>query len=132
MQWIEESSERKGRGRPLALLLDFFFSVLKIQLSCSVLTIPAETLPVAENFCFCLVTMLCDVAQRDETLRIQVGVVLQSIQDQTFTLSNKYNNSKKPNLVDLYSELNLIYFIEMDCMGFWFCIYLDVFIRISY
>ncbi|XP_060764757.1 phosphatidylinositol 4-kinase alpha isoform X2 [Neoarius graeffei] len=44
VQWIEESSERKGR----------------------------ETLPVAENFCFCLVTMLCDVAQRDETLRIQI------------------------------------------------------------
>ncbi|XP_017344733.1 phosphatidylinositol 4-kinase alpha isoform X3 [Ictalurus punctatus] len=44
VQWIEESSERKGR----------------------------ETLPVAENFCFCLVTMLSDVAQRDETLRIQI------------------------------------------------------------
>uniref|UniRef100_A0AAR2KVN1 Phosphatidylinositol 4-kinase alpha n=1 Tax=Pygocentrus nattereri TaxID=42514 RepID=A0AAR2KVN1_PYGNA len=44
VQWIEESSERKGR----------------------------ETLPVAENFCFCLVTVLSDVAQRDESLRIQV------------------------------------------------------------
>ncbi|KAL7846715.1 hypothetical protein SRHO_G00216950 [Serrasalmus rhombeus] len=44
VQWIEESSERKGR----------------------------ETLPVAENFCFCLVTVLSDVAQRDESLRIQI------------------------------------------------------------
>uniref|UniRef100_A0A3B1J9Y2 1-phosphatidylinositol 4-kinase n=1 Tax=Astyanax mexicanus TaxID=7994 RepID=A0A3B1J9Y2_ASTMX len=44
VQWIEESSERKVR----------------------------EILPVAENFCFCLVTMLSDVAQRDETLRIQI------------------------------------------------------------
>ncbi|KAF7701078.1 hypothetical protein HF521_002243 [Silurus meridionalis] len=44
VQWIEESCERKGR----------------------------ETLPVSENFCFCLVTMLSDVAQRDETLRIQI------------------------------------------------------------
>ncbi|XP_062869739.1 phosphatidylinositol 4-kinase alpha isoform X2 [Trichomycterus rosablanca] len=44
VQWIEESSERKGK----------------------------ETLPIAENFCFCLVTMLSDVAQRDESLRIQI------------------------------------------------------------
>lgn len=44
VQWIEESSERKVR----------------------------EILPVAENFCFCLVTVLSDVAQRDETLRIQI------------------------------------------------------------
>uniref|UniRef100_A0A672SJ23 Phosphatidylinositol 4-kinase alpha n=1 Tax=Sinocyclocheilus grahami TaxID=75366 RepID=A0A672SJ23_SINGR len=44
VQWIEESSERKGR----------------------------ETLPVAENFSFCLVTMLSDVAQMDESMRIQI------------------------------------------------------------
>uniref|UniRef100_A0A4W4FS70 Phosphatidylinositol 4-kinase alpha n=1 Tax=Electrophorus electricus TaxID=8005 RepID=A0A4W4FS70_ELEEL len=44
VQWIEESSERKGR----------------------------DTLPVAENFCFCLVTVLSDVAQRDESLRTQI------------------------------------------------------------
>uniref|UniRef100_A0A673N1L1 1-phosphatidylinositol 4-kinase n=1 Tax=Sinocyclocheilus rhinocerous TaxID=307959 RepID=A0A673N1L1_9TELE len=44
VQWIEESSERKGR----------------------------ETLPVAENFSFCLVTMLLDVAQMDESMRIQI------------------------------------------------------------
>ncbi|XP_051973573.1 phosphatidylinositol 4-kinase alpha-like isoform X2 [Xyrauchen texanus] len=44
VQWIEESAERKGR----------------------------ETLPVAENFTFCLVTMLFDVAQMDELTRIQI------------------------------------------------------------
>uniref|UniRef100_A0A3Q2PY58 1-phosphatidylinositol 4-kinase n=1 Tax=Fundulus heteroclitus TaxID=8078 RepID=A0A3Q2PY58_FUNHE len=44
VQWIEESSERKGR----------------------------DALPVAENFSFCLVTVLSDVAQRDENLRGQV------------------------------------------------------------
>uniref|UniRef100_A0A8C2DVQ4 Phosphatidylinositol 4-kinase alpha n=1 Tax=Cyprinus carpio TaxID=7962 RepID=A0A8C2DVQ4_CYPCA len=44
VQWIEESSERKGR----------------------------ETLPIAENFSFCLVTMLSDVAQMDESMRIQI------------------------------------------------------------
>ncbi|XP_043087575.1 phosphatidylinositol 4-kinase alpha isoform X2 [Puntigrus tetrazona] len=44
VQWIEESSERKGR----------------------------ETLPVAENFSFCLVTVLSDVAQMDESMRIQI------------------------------------------------------------
>ncbi|KAK3521840.1 hypothetical protein QTP70_018571 [Hemibagrus guttatus] len=51
VQWIEESSERKGR----------------------------ETLPVAENFCFCLVTVLSDVAQRDETLRIQILEVVMDL-----------------------------------------------------
>ncbi|XP_068562505.1 phosphatidylinositol 4-kinase alpha isoform X1 [Cebidichthys violaceus] len=50
VQWIEESSERKGR----------------------------ETLPVAEIFTFGLVTLLSDVAQRDETLR---GQILEAVMD---------------------------------------------------
>uniref|UniRef100_A0AAX7UL83 PI3K/PI4K catalytic domain-containing protein n=1 Tax=Astatotilapia calliptera TaxID=8154 RepID=A0AAX7UL83_ASTCA len=50
VQWIEESSERKGR----------------------------DTLPVAENFSFCLVTLLSDVAQCDETLR---GQILEAVMD---------------------------------------------------
>uniref|UniRef100_A0A8C5FRY1 Phosphatidylinositol 4-kinase, catalytic, alpha a n=1 Tax=Gadus morhua TaxID=8049 RepID=A0A8C5FRY1_GADMO len=50
VQWIEESSERKGR----------------------------DTLPVAENFSFFLVTLLSDVAQRDETLR---GQILETVMD---------------------------------------------------
>ncbi|TWW66232.1 phosphatidylinositol 4-kinase alpha isoform X1 [Takifugu flavidus] len=50
VQWIEESSEHKGR----------------------------EKLPVAENFSFSLVTVLSDVAQRDETLR---GRILEAIMD---------------------------------------------------
>lgn len=50
VQWIEESSERKGR----------------------------ENLPVAENFTFSLVTLLSDVAQRDETLR---GQILEALMD---------------------------------------------------
>lgn len=33
----------------------------------------AETLPVAENFSFALVTLLSDVAQNDEGLRSQVS-----------------------------------------------------------
>lgn len=35
-------------------------------------------LPVAENFCFCLGTLLSDVAQRDNTLR---GQILEAIMD---------------------------------------------------
>ncbi|XP_061732101.1 phosphatidylinositol 4-kinase alpha isoform X1 [Nerophis ophidion] len=50
VQWIEESSERKGR----------------------------VILPVAENFTFCLVTLLSDVAQRDESMREQI---LETIMD---------------------------------------------------
>uniref|UniRef100_A0A667ZJT5 Phosphatidylinositol 4-kinase, catalytic, alpha a n=1 Tax=Myripristis murdjan TaxID=586833 RepID=A0A667ZJT5_9TELE len=50
VQWIEESSERKGR----------------------------DNLPVAENFSFCLVTLLSDVAQRDETLQ---GQILEAVMD---------------------------------------------------
>uniref|UniRef100_A0A7N8Y8J7 1-phosphatidylinositol 4-kinase n=1 Tax=Mastacembelus armatus TaxID=205130 RepID=A0A7N8Y8J7_9TELE len=50
VQWIEESSERKCR----------------------------EILPVAENFSFSLVTLLSDVAQRDETLR---GQILEAVMD---------------------------------------------------
>ncbi|XP_030632922.1 phosphatidylinositol 4-kinase, catalytic, alpha b isoform X1 [Chanos chanos] len=44
VQWVEETGTRKGR----------------------------ETLPMAENFSFCLVTLLSDVAQRDPQSRSQI------------------------------------------------------------
>ncbi|XP_078277574.1 phosphatidylinositol 4-kinase, catalytic, alpha b isoform X2 [Rhinoraja longicauda] len=44
VQWIEDSLGRKNRGK----------------------------LPVAENFSFCLVTVLFDVAQKESTLRVQI------------------------------------------------------------
>uniref|UniRef100_A0A671NDN1 Phosphatidylinositol 4-kinase alpha n=1 Tax=Sinocyclocheilus anshuiensis TaxID=1608454 RepID=A0A671NDN1_9TELE len=65
VQWIEESSERKGR----------------------------ETLPIAENFSFCLVTMLSDVAQMDESMRIQVSF-------------GRYSNTEEPLLSKLFPRVS--------------------------
>uniref|UniRef100_A0A673JTA4 1-phosphatidylinositol 4-kinase n=1 Tax=Sinocyclocheilus rhinocerous TaxID=307959 RepID=A0A673JTA4_9TELE len=65
VQWIEESSERKGR----------------------------ETLPIAENFSFCLVTMLSDVAQMDKSMRIQVSF-------------GRYSNTEEPLLSKLFPRVS--------------------------
>ncbi|XP_023664411.2 phosphatidylinositol 4-kinase alpha-like isoform X1 [Paramormyrops kingsleyae] len=51
VQWIEDSTQSRGRA----------------------------TLPVAENFCFCLVTLLSDVAQRDVALRGQIIEVVMDL-----------------------------------------------------
>lgn len=75
VQWIEESSERKGRGikRCFGLFITFPDYILSCSWSyMSLIFVFSETLPVAENFSFCLVTMLLDVAQMDESMRIQV------------------------------------------------------------
>ncbi|XP_028835725.1 phosphatidylinositol 4-kinase alpha isoform X2 [Denticeps clupeoides] len=68
VQWIEESSEKKGK----------------------------ETLPVAENFCFCLVTLLSDVAQQDELLRSQVlEALINLMQILLETCQNPQNHDKE-------------------------------------
>uniref|UniRef100_A0A8C1SW62 Phosphatidylinositol 4-kinase alpha n=1 Tax=Cyprinus carpio TaxID=7962 RepID=A0A8C1SW62_CYPCA len=69
VQWIEESSERKGR----------------------------ETLPIAENFSFCLVTMLSDVAQMDESMRIQ---------DRCHESFGRYSNTEEPLLSKLFPRVS--------------------------
>ncbi|KAK7895476.1 hypothetical protein WMY93_020801 [Mugilogobius chulae] len=62
VQWIEESSLHKGH----------------------------DSLPVAENFSFSLVTLLSDVAQNDEALR---GQILESIMDLMQVLQDTCKNS---------------------------------------
>ncbi|CAL1567994.1 unnamed protein product [Knipowitschia caucasica] len=66
VQWIEESSQRKAH----------------------------DILPVAENFSFSLVTLLSDVAQRDEELR---GQILEAIMDLMQVLQDICKNPDSDN-----------------------------------
>lgn len=76
VQWIEESSEHKGRGNVASVIclecLIFKFTTCTLLSFNDLTSCLSEKLPVAENFSFSLVTVLSDVAQRDETLRGRV------------------------------------------------------------
>ncbi|KPP76012.1 phosphatidylinositol 4-kinase alpha-like, partial [Scleropages formosus] len=114
VQWIEEGSARKGKGkdgRSCHACRTHARTRAERRLSCfslhfgldgpsrhSLVLHVADVLPVAENFTFCLLTLLSDVAQRDASSRGQILEAVISVMQTLLEMCQAPENHDKEYL----------------------------------